>query len=42
MGIGFSIFLFGVGAILTFYRRRSVDAYPAERVVERRIERDLP
>ena len=81
MGIGFSIFLFVVGAILTFavdvsaegfdlntvgiilmfagviglllsllfwssfspYRRRSVGAYPEERVVEeRRIERDLP
>jgi hypothetical protein len=40
MGIGFSIFLFVVGAILTWSRRRS-DVGP-DRVIEgRRIERDL-
>jgi predicted membrane channel-forming protein YqfA (hemolysin III family) len=81
VGIGFSILLLVLGAVLTFavdvsaegfnlntvgiilmvagviglllsllfwssfspYRRRSVDTYPEERVVEeRRVERDLP
>jgi hypothetical protein len=41
VGIGFSIFLFVIGAILTFWSRRRTMVGDAV-VEERRIERDLP